>query len=38
MLLQNQLKTNEDMKIVQDVTTQKQQKEIYLLQSKITTY
>ena len=38
MLLQNQLKTNEDMKIVQDITTQKQQKEIYLLQSKITTY
>lgn len=35
-LLQNQLQINEDMKTVQDITAQKHQKEINLLQSKIT--
>ena len=35
-LLQNQIQINEDMKTVQDITAQKHQKEIQLLQSKIT--
>ena len=35
-LLQNQCQINEDMKTVQDITAQKHQKEVHLLQSKIT--